>query len=494
LNPDLLRGGRLGKLSPESIDFTESTSFDMIILEPVIKINMAHMVMLAKQGIVDKAQSSSCLKSLGTIPFNLTLDPSLEDVHMNVEAYVSKDIGQISGGQINLAKSRNDQVSTAIRMALRDYLLKIISSIVKVQTIILDKSLNYLDTVMPGYTHLQHAQPVTLAHHLIAYHDALQRDCDRLLECFNRVNMSPLGAAAMASTGMKIDRDFTALLLGFDGLVENSIDAVSSRDFASEAVSDLALTMTDLSRAVEEMVIWSSFEFGVMDIADGYASTSSIMPQKKNAVVAELIRGKSSTVYGDMIAMITMMKALPYSYNIDMQQLTPHLWNSCKITLSSLTLFGSMLKESSFNEKRLEYLAKSGFITATDLADYLAVENRIPFRTAHMIVGKIVRTALEEKRTFKETILDNLSKIIKDETNMRIKVSENEINKILDPKRSVESRKTKGGPNKIMVKNMINNRKKNVIKTKNWASSKRRQLKSSEDKLKETVDEIVGGE
>ncbi len=494
MTPDILRGLRLKKLADESVEYTASTSFDGILLTPVVKINTAHMVMLVKQDIVDKAQGVLCLKGLKQIPQDMHLDPALEDIHMGVEAFLSEKIGRTAGGQLNLAKSRNDQVSTAIRMALRDYLLQIISGITEVQTVILDKAAEHLDTVMPGYTHLQHAQPTTLAHHLIAYYDALRRDGERLKEAYERVNRSPLGAAALASTGVKIDRGLTARLLGFDGLVENTMDAVSSRDFAVEVVSNLALTMTDMSRVAEELVLWSSGEFGVVEISDGYASTSSIMPQKKNAVVAELIRGKSSTVYGDLVATVSMMKALPYSYNIDMQQLTPHVWSACEITLSSLQVLAGMLSEAVFDAERLEELLGGGFIMATDLADYLAVEQGIPFRTAHMIVGNLVRISLEEKKTFREVILKDLSKMVKEAADREIQVSPEDVDHILDPRRSVESRCTAGGPSRVTVMKMIGSRRGGVAETVKWLSDRRRMLEVADGELNKSVDELIGGE
>ncbi len=455
---------------------------------------MAHMAMLVKQGVVDKAQGARCLKGLKELPEDLQLDPSLEDVHMNVEARLSEKVGQDAGGQLNLAKSRNDQVSTAIRMVLREYLVEIISRLADIRTAILERAKEHLDTIIPGYTHLQHAQPTTLAHHLMAYHDAFQRDGERLMEAYSRVNQSPLGAAALTSTGVKIDRGFTARLLGFEGLVENSIDAVSSRDFGAEVVADLALSMTDMSRMAEELVLWSSQEFGVAEISDGYASTSSIMPQKKNAVVAELIRGKTSTVYGDMVATISVMKSLPYSYNMDMQQLTPHIWSACETTSSSLKVLVGMLREVVFDVERFKELLKDDTVSATDLADYLAVKHGIPFRTAHMVVGHLVRVSVNQKRAFREVILEDLPKTVKELAGRKVSIPRNEIDGILDPKKSVESRSVEGGPSKVTVMEMIKNRKKGVEEMTDWISRSKRMLDKAESELKKTVEELAGGE
>jgi len=494
LNPDILRGRRLENLNAESVDYTASTIFDTILVNPVIEINKAHMVMLVSQGIVKKSQGAKCLEGLGNLKIGNELDPTLEDVHMNVEAQLTKKVGANIGGQLNLAKSRNDQVSTAIRMALRTYLLKIITNLIEFRLVILGKAEDNLETVMPGYTHLQHAQPTTLAHHLIAYHDSIYRDCERLIESYLRLNVSPLGSAALASTSIKIDRDLTAHLLGFDGLIENSMDAVSSRDFAVEVVSDLALTMTNLSRIAEELVLWSSEEFGILEISDDFASTSSIMPQKKNAVVAELIRGKTSTVFGDMIAAISILKSLPYSYNIDMQQLTPHLWDSCEITLTSTQVIAGMLDKALFNKERLSDLSKDEVTMATDLADYLAVNHEIPFRTAHLIVGDLVRISINQKRLFHDVILNDISKITKQFWGKEISISVHLLDKILDPKRSVESKVSDGGPSRDTVLKMIKNGKKKITLNEMWVSTQRKKLKAADKALDKAISEIIGGD
>lgn len=494
MSPDILRGRRLKKLNPDSVKYTASTDFDDILVNPVITINKAHMAMLVTQGVVKKTQGAKCLVGLNDITTKIILDPNLEDVHMNVEFQLIEKVGMDVGGQLNLAKSRNDQVSTAIRMALRSYLLGIMSSLSDLQSVILDKAKDNLETIMPSYTHLQHAQPTTLAHHLMAYHSSLQRDSERLADAYGRLNLNPLGSAALASTSIKIDRELTTHLLGFDGLVENSMDAVSSRDFAIEIISDLVLNMTNLSRMAEELVLWSSEEFDILDISDGYASTSSIMPQKKNAVVAELIRGKTSTVYGDMIASVSIMKSLPYSYNIDMQQLTPHIWSSCDITLTSIKEMKGMIEEVTFNVDRLAELLEDELMMATDLADYLVVKHCLAFRTAHLIVGSLVKKSVNQKIKFHDVILKDLSITAKQLGVENISMTHNEINKLLDPKTSIESKITIGGPNSSMVLNMIKNGKQNVKKNKEWISSKINNLKNAEKKLEQAISEIIGGE
>lgn len=494
MSSDILRGRRLKKLNPESVKYTASTDFDNILVNPVITINKAHMTMLVTQGIVKKKQGAKCLVGLNNIGPKIILDPNLEDVHMNVEFQLIEKVGMDVGGQLNLAKSRNDQVSTAIRMALRSYLLEIMSNLSDLQSVILSKAKDNLGTIIPSYTHLQHAQPTTLSHHLMAYHNSLQRDSERLMDAYGRLNLNPLGSAALASTSIKIDRELTTQFLGFDGLVENSMDAVSSRDYAIEIISNLVLNMTNLSRMSEELVLWSSEEFGILDISDGYASTSSIMPQKKNAVVAELIRGKTSTVYGDMMSSVSVMKSLPYSYNIDMQQLTPHIWSSCDITLSSIKQMKGMIGEATFNVDRLAELLDDDLMMATDLADYLVTKHSLPFRTAHLIVGSLVRTSVDQKIKFHDVIMKDITITAKQLGFENISITTQETNQLLDPKTSVESKITIGGPSRSMVVNMIKNGKQNVKMNKKWISSKKTNLKNAEIKLEKTISEIIGGE
>jgi len=494
LTSDLLRGFRLEKLAPESVNYTSSTEYDRILVEQVIKINMAHITMLALQDIIDRNHYIPCLEGLKKIPLNFKLDPKFEDVHMNLETYLSKKIGDEAAGQLNLGKSRNDQVSTAIRMVLREYILNILSSLYNVCKEIIEKSSDHIETLIPGYTHLQHAQPITLGHHLLAHFDALERDIERIIESYSRINRSPLGAAALSTSSINIDRNLTSRILGFNGLIENSIDAVSSRDFVIEVVSDLALIMTDLSRMAEEFVLWSTSEFGFIDISDRYSSTSSIMPQKKNAVVAELIRGKTSSSYGEMIASISIMKSLPFSYNIDMQELTPHLWKSCKTTLESLDVLSGMLKEIRINKERFQQILYDETIFATDLADYLVLVYKIPFRKAHTLVGSLVRISIEEKKSFKEVIRKNIGKISKQITGQKITLTAKRINKIINPLESIRSKKVIGGPSKRSIVNMIKSRRKKMKEVQKWLLKNKSHLEKSDQELKKYVEEIIGGD
>jgi argininosuccinate lyase len=484
---DILRGDRLSEFSAEAASYASSIDSDKFLVPSVIKINKAHMIMLVKKKILGEKEGHGCIKALEEIPEDIAMDSKLEDVHMNIEALVVEKVGETIGGQLNLAKSRNDQVATAIRMKLREFLLDILSALTQLEKVILVRCKEHTKTIMPGYTHLQHAQPVTLAHHLLAYCDAFVRDGERLMDAYKRVNMSPMGACALSTTGFKIDREMVSKLLGFDGLVENSMDAVSGRDFAIEAISDLALLMTDLSRFSEELVLWNTHEFAILEMPDEYASTSSIMPQKKNPVVAELIRAKTSTVYGSLLASLSMMKALPHSYNLDLQELTPHIWNACQITLSTINVFSNMLEKVKFDGERLLELVKISMASATELADTLVREKNIPFRVSHRIVGALVRKALSEEKSLDQLAKEELDKIIKSVTGKSMKVSEEVLKKALDPVENVKARSVKGGPSPEEVSRMLRERWKILGDHDDWILKRRSSLLLSDDTLKKEV-------
>ena len=313
-------------LSDVVTEFVACTHADAHLVKADLTGSIAHAQMLQEEGLISPSQGEAIQGGLTTLlakadegTFELKVE--YEDVHMNVEDFVIKKVGKDIGGQLNLAKSRNDQVATSIRIRLRETILEVASALTEFRRTILELASRHLKTIMPGYTHLQHAQPVTLAHHLLAHHDAFARDFDRIASGYGRINSCSMGAGALATTTFRIDRKLVSNLLGFESLVENSIDAVSARDFAVESISTLSLIMSNLSRIAEEFVLWSSSEFGLVEIADEYASTSSIMPQKKNPVVAELVRAKYSTVLGDLVSSLTILKALPYSYNLDLQEI-----------------------------------------------------------------------------------------------------------------------------------------------------------------------------
>ncbi len=379
-------------------EFSASIPYDWRLYPYDIAGSMVHAAMLAKQRIITKKEAARITRGLeeilseivsGTFKFSV----EREDIHMNIESRLIEHIGPI-GGKLHTARSRNDQVALDIRMYLRDAIAEIHGLLASFQKVIVDLADRHRDAILPGYTHLQRAQPVLLGHHLLAYHEMFDRDRGRLEDCFRRVNVMPLGAGALAGTVLPIDRLFVAKQLGFSGVCENSMDAVSDRDFAIEFVAACAQIMMHLSRLSEEMVIWSSSEFGFITISDAFTTGSSIMPQKKNPDVAELTRGKTGRVYGSLVTLLTLMKGLPLAYNRDMQEDKEPLFDAVDTVTSSLTVFTEMLKSVTVHRETMRRAAEDGFITATDLADYL-VRRGMPFRRAHEIVGRVVLRATE---------------------------------------------------------------------------------------------------
>jgi argininosuccinate lyase len=390
-------GGRFTGATDRLVEeFTASISYDRRLYQYDIAGSMAHAAMLAKTGIITKKEAEKISRGLeailqeiasGKFPFST----GLEDIHMNIEARLMERIGP-DGGKLHTARSRNDQVALDLRMYLRDAIDDIHALLGGLQAALIRLADEHRDAIMPGYTHLQRAQPVLLGHHLLAYHDMFERDRGRLEDCFRRVNVMPLGSGALAGTVLPIDRRFVAEKLGFAAVGENSMDAVSDRDFAIEFAAACALIMMHLSRLSEELILWSSSEFGFIAISDAFTTGSSIMPQKKNPDVAELARGKTGRVYGDLIALLTVMKGLPLAYNRDMQEDKESIFDAADTVGGTLTVFTEMLKNVSVDAGAMRRAAEGGFITATDLADYL-VEKGVPFRRAHEIAGRAVLLA-----------------------------------------------------------------------------------------------------
>jgi argininosuccinate lyase len=394
-----LWSGRFTEATNELVEeFTASIPYDWRLYPYDIAGSMVHAAMLGKQGIITKAESrritrglEAILKEIVSGTFEFAVE--LEDIHMNIESRLIEKIGPV-GGKLHTARSRNDQVALDIRMYLRDEISEIHELLTLLQRVIIDLAGKHRDVVLPGYTHLQRAQPVLLGHHLLAYYEMFERDRGRLEDCFRRVNVMPLGAGALAGTVLPIDRKFVAKQLGFSGVCENSMDAVSDRDFAIEFVSACAQIMMHLSRLSEELVVWSSSEFGFITISDGFTTGSSIMPQKKNPDVAELARGKTGRVYGSLVALLTIMKGLPLAYNRDMQEDKEPLFDTADTVTLSLSVYTEMLKGITIHRETMRRAAEDGFITATDLADYL-VRKGMPFRQAHEVVGRAVLRAIE---------------------------------------------------------------------------------------------------
>jgi argininosuccinate lyase len=391
--------GRFTEATNDMVEeYTASIPYDWRLYPYDIAGSVAHATMLAKQRIIDKKEADQIIRGLETILAEIEssrfrFSTALEDIHMNIESRLIEKIGPV-GGKLHTARSRNDQVALDIRMYLRDEIARLHGLLASLQNVIVDLADRHRDVVMPGYTHLQRAQPVLFGHHLLAYYDMFERDRGRLEDCFRRVNVMPLGAGALAGTVLPIDRASVAKRLGFSAVSENSMDAVSDRDFAIEFVAACAQIMMHLSRFSEELVLWSTSEFGFVTISDAFTTGSSIMPQKKNPDVAELTRGKTGRVYGSLVALLTLMKGLPLAYNRDMQEDKEPLFDAADTVQAAVSVFTEMLTGVTVHEQAMRRAAEDGFITATDLADYL-VRKGMPFRKAHEVVGRAVLRALE---------------------------------------------------------------------------------------------------
>ena len=410
--PPKLWAGRFTESTDALVErFTESVSVDHRFAKHDIRGSIAHATMLAEVGVLSEADRDAIISGLEAILAEVEAGAfewrvALEDVHMNVESVLTERIGD-AGKRLHTGRSRNDQVATGVRLFIREALDDLAGAIRALQDVILAIAEREAGTVMPGFTHLQPAQPVTFGHHMLAWFEMLDRDAERLAECRRRVNRLPLGSAALAGTPYPIDRAMTARLLGFEGLCENSLDAVSDRDFAIEFVSGCALAMVHLSRMSEELVLWVSAPFGFVELGDAWCTGSSIMPQKKNPDVPELVRGKSARVIGHLNALLVLMKGQPLAYNRDNQEDKEPLFDTVDTVTDCLRVFAAMLGTLECRRERMREAARLGCMTATDLADYL-VRKAVPFRDAHDVVGRAVRRAVETGRDLSEMALDEL--------------------------------------------------------------------------------------
>ena len=391
-------GVTAGKTDPLADDFNSSIRFDKRMARQDITGSIAHAAMLASKGIITEAEGDALAAGLAEIledlqTGKLTIDESCEDIHMFVEQVLTERIGE-TGKKLHTARSRNDQVALDLRMTLRDENDEISGLIRKLLKVLADTAEKHKESIMPGYTHLQRAQPVSFGHHLMAYAMMLLRDLERLKDCRKRTNVSPIGCCALAGTTYETDRQMEAGLLGFEGIAMNNMDGVSDRDFAVEMLSTLAILMMHLSRLSEELILWASWEFRFISLSDAYTTGSSIMPQKRNADMAELIRGKTGRVYGELMGLLTTLKGLPLAYNKDMQEDKEGVFDACDTVKMCLKVLTPMLESMQVNTGNMLLAAQKGFINATDLADYL-VKKGMPFRTAYKISGQIVRHCME---------------------------------------------------------------------------------------------------
>lgn len=404
--------GRFTKSATQSAnEFNASIQFDQRFYAQDIQGSTAHARMLAKQGILTADEAEAITSTLAAIKEDIE-DGKIEftieneDIHMNIESVLTERIGD-TGKKLHTARSRNDQVAVDFRLYMRQEIDLIIALVEKLKEALYKIAEGNQETIMPGYTHLQRAQPVTLAHYMLAYYQMFSRDASRLADCRKRLNQLPLGSGALAGTTYNTDRDFLAKELDFDGICPNSIDAVSDRDFALEFLSDASILMMHLSRFCEELIIWNSTEFGFIDMDDAFSTGSSIMPQKKNPDMAELIRGKTGRVYGDMITLFTLMKSLPLAYNKDMQEDKPPVFDAVDTLKASIGIFTEMISTITFNKDTMRAAVKNGFMNATDAADYL-VRKGIPFRDCHEIIGRIVLHCVNNNTAIEDIPLETL--------------------------------------------------------------------------------------
>ncbi len=434
-------GGRFNEPTDQAVEaFTASIHFDRRLYRYDIEGSIAHARMLARQGILTRAEAKAIVAGLGAIQeeieqglFSFSQDD--EDIHMAVEKALIERIGE-AGGKLHTGRSRNDQIALDIRLYLRDEIGQIIRLLGELKAGFLEQAEKEASTVLPGYTHMQKAQPVLLAHYLLAFWEMLDRDEGRLRDCLKRVEEMPLGAAALAGTGLPIDRQYVARLLGFPKVTANSMDTVSDRDFAAEFLFAASLVMMHMSRFCEDLVLWSTDEFGYVEIADAFTTGSSIMPQKKNPDVAELIRGKTGRVYGDLVAMLTILKGLPMTYNRDLQEDKEPLFDAVDTVKASLAILAAMIGRLRFNRKRMESGASGGFSTATDVAEYLVMKG-VPFREAHGIVGRLVAFCIGQKKALTDLKLAEFRKFYPG--------FQKDIFGCLTARQSVNARKVTGG-------------------------------------------------
>lgn len=445
--------GRFSSSSAKEVDvFNSSIQFDYILYEEDITGSIAHAKMLGRQGIISKSDVDQIVTGLESILMeinngDLAFDPEAEDIHMFVEAELTKRIGS-AGKKLHTGRSRNDQVALDLRMYVKKQVTEIKKQLLEFEDILINKAKEHTYTIMPGYTHLQIAQPVTFAHHLLAYGQMISRDITRLEEVMEHTDESPLGNGALAGTTYPFDRQYVADELGFHSITQNSLDGVSDRDFVSDFVYTLSMVMMHLSRFSEEIILWCSQEFHFVELDDAFATGSSIMPQKKNPDVAELIRGKTGRAYGNLQTLLTMLKGIPLAYNKDMQEDKEALFDSVETVKVALSAMTPMLETMKINSKRMRQAASKGFINATDCADYLTKKG-LPFREAYSVIGSLVKYCIEKDTTLEELSLDMYKECHP--------LFEKDVFEVIKLENCVNKRNLDGGPAPEAVEKQIEN-------------------------------------
>ena len=487
-----LWGGRFStSLTTETIAFTHSIEADTRLIGYDIWGSQAHAIMLARQGIISDADLREILRWLQKAEKDFqngdfTLDPNKEDVHMNVESYLIENVGREFGGKLHTARSRNDQVLVDAHLYIRDEILNVQHGLSALCDAFLQIAKEHSATVMPGYTHTQHAQPISLGFWATAYVSMFLRDQKRLQSAYTLVNMNPLGACALAGTTFPIDRELTTKLLGFDAPHEHALDVISSRDFIAEVLFALSLVMANLSRISEEIVYWTTYEFGMAVLDDAYSFGSSIMPQKKNPDIAELTRGRTGRVYGALLDLLTNLKGLPMGYNRDFQEDKPPLWEAFDVVKACLGLLPELLKTTDFKTERMAELANANFAAATELANYLVREHQMSFRESHEIVGWLVGELVQLEKTFTDWELTR--KLLKQkESNIPI----SQLKQILDAELAIQNNQSLGGTSPAEVHRMIDNFKEQLKGIALNISNCQTQIEDAHRETLRIVDEVL---
>jgi argininosuccinate lyase len=459
-----LWGGRFTKPTNQLVDeYNASITFDYQLAEFDISGSLAHVNMLGKCGILDQATVTKISDGLRTLRQRLannelTFQISDEDIHMNIERHLHELIGD-DAGKLHTGRSRNDQVALDLHLYLRHHLLQTVEQLTQFNQVLLTQATQHIDTIMPGYTHLQRAEPIRLAHHLLAYVAMFQRDIERLMDNWQRVNISPLGAGALAGSGVAVDRHYVAQLLHFDNLYSNSLDAVSDRDFVVEFLANASLIMLHFSKLSEEIILWSSQEFNFIQLDDAFCTGSSMMPQKKNPDVAELARGKSGRVIGSLMGLLTVLKSLPLAYNKDLQEDKQGLFDAIQTISQTLAVYTPMINSASFNVDHLRHAAENDFSNATQIANYLA-DKGIPFRKAHAITGQIVLHCLEKNILLHQLPLTHYQDFSEHFTD--------DIFQALDIVNVIEAHQAIGGTAKSAIQQQLKQATQQLITTQAW--------------------------
>ncbi len=473
-------GKRLKKQNKEVTSYISSIFWDRRLLKQVLRINTAHTLALYEAGEISEKDAKSIVNFLKSFTIEDEVD---EDIHYLIERSAIKKLGIDVAGQMNLGKSRNDQVATAIRMELRETILSVVEELLKLQSFILSLSEKYKRNLIPAYTHLQRAQPVLISYHFIAYFDSISRSVERLFSLYSRVNLSPMGSAALAGTTIAINRMKVAELLSFDGIIRNGIDAVSSRDFVLDSISCIITVALDLSRFAEEIVLWSSSEFDFIELPDETTATSSIMPQKKNPVVAEIIRARSIVPLSSLVSSFSIMKALPYSYNLDLQEVSPNLWVAFDTVRDAVNMVSRIVSSLSFKVEAIEKKISHDYTCASFIAEYLSTSKKVRFRVSHAIVGEIVRSSIKKKIKFGDAIRTLLPVISKKYSGKKVLLSEKEIEKLLNPMEALRMIKTEGGSNPDDIDRELKIREEILERDMGSLNSARLRLREGLEKL-----------